>query len=41
MDTVFWYMIYDKFGIDGFILTTCLGFVVMAAIWFFIWHRFH
>ena len=40
MDTVFWYMIYDNFGMDGFILTMCAGIVFIAIIWFMVWNRF-
>lgn len=40
MDTVFWYMIYDKFGMDGFLLAMCAGMVFIAAIFFMVWNHF-
>lgn len=40
MDTIFWYIIYNKFGMNGFILAMCAGIVFMAVIWFMIWNHF-
>lgn len=40
MDTILWYMIYDKFGVNGFLLAMCAGMVFMAVIFFVIWNRF-
>lgn len=40
MGTVFWYMIYDKFGMNGFLLAVCAGMVFMTVILFMIWNRF-
>lgn len=40
MDTILWYMIYDKFGVNGFLLAMCAGMVLMAVIFFVIWNRF-
>lgn len=31
MDTILWYMIYDKFGVSGFLLAMCAGMVFMAV----------
>lgn len=40
MDTILWYMIYDKFGVNGFPLAMCVGMVFIAVIFFVIWNRF-
>lgn len=40
MNTIFWYMIYDKFGVNGFLLAMCAGIVFIAFIWFVIWNHF-
>ena len=40
MDTILWYMIYDKFGVNGFLLAMCAEMVFMAVIFFMIWNRF-
>lgn len=40
MDTILWYMIYDKFGMNGFFLIMCAGIVFMAIVFFVIWNCF-
>lgn len=40
MDTILWYMTYDKFGINGFFFAMCAGMVLIVTIWFVIWNRF-